>query len=82
MVTRGGYFVRPPFLYPNYHVAAVPDGRRYFAQYLCGPAGNMPAQMEEAAVNAIATAGKMSTEDAQAMITEWKIIGRYNVEVW
>ena len=22
--------------------------------YLCGPAGNMPAQMEEAAVNAIA----------------------------
>ena len=51
-------------------------------QYLCGPAGNMPAQMEEAAVNAIAKSGNMSTEDAQAMVTEWKIIGRYNVEVW
>ena len=33
----------------------------------------MPAQMEEAAVNAIATAGNMSQEEAQAMVTEWKV---------
>ena len=45
-------------------------------QYLCGPAGNMPAQMEEAAVNAIATAGNMSQEEAQAMVTEWKVSSR------
>ena len=50
--------------------------------YLCGPAGNMPAQVKEAAVNSIAKAGNMSKEAADQMVTDWMIKGKYNVEVW
>ena len=50
--------------------------------YLCGPAGNMPAQMKQAAVEAIAKVGKMPEEEAAAMVTDWQIKGKYNVEVW
>ena len=50
--------------------------------YLCGPAGNMPAQMKEAAINAIAKAGNMPKEQAEQMVTDWQIKGKYNVEVW
>ena len=50
--------------------------------YLCGPAGNMPAQMKEAVVNAIAKVGEMPQEEALELVTQWQITGRYNVEVW
>lgn len=50
--------------------------------YLCGPAGNMPAQMKTAVVDAMAKVGKMPRESAEAMVTEWQIKGKYNVEVW
>jgi sulfite reductase alpha subunit-like flavoprotein/Pyruvate/2-oxoacid:ferredoxin oxidoreductase gamma subunit/ferredoxin len=52
------------------------------AFYLCGPAGNMPAQMKSAVVNAIAKCGNMSVEDATATVIDWQIKGKYNVEVW
>lgn len=52
--------------------------------YLCGPAGNMPAQVEAACVEAISKGapGGMPEDEAQQMVTDWKINGRYNVEVW
>ena len=50
--------------------------------YLCGPAGNMPVQMKAAVVDAIAECGNMSMEEAEALVTEWQIKGKYNVEVW
>ena len=52
------------------------------AFYLCGPAGNMPAQMKDAVVEAIAKVGKMPVEQAEATVTDWQIKGKYNVEVW
>ena len=52
------------------------------AFYLCGPAGNMPVQMKNAVVDAIATVGKMPHEQADATVTDWQIKGKYNVEVW
>lgn len=50
--------------------------------YLCGPAGNMPTQMKESVINAIAKVGKMPTKEAEEIVTQWQINGRYNVEVW
>lgn len=50
--------------------------------YLCGPAGNMPKQMKDAVVSAISNEGKMSYDEADALVTEWQIKGKYNVEVW
>jgi len=50
--------------------------------YLCGPAGNMPAQMKDAVVKAVAKEGKMTEEEASATVTDWQIKGKYNVEVW
>ena len=52
------------------------------AFYLCGPAGNMPAQMKSAVVGAIAKCGKMPRERAEATVTDWQVKGKYNVEVW
>jgi sulfite reductase (NADPH) flavoprotein alpha-component len=52
------------------------------AFYLCGPAGNMPAQMKAAVSEAIAKCGKMPLEQAEATVTDWQIKGKYNVEVW
>jgi sulfite reductase alpha subunit-like flavoprotein len=44
----------------------------------------MPRQVEDACVEAISKGSKDKTtaEEAQEMVTEWKINGRYNVEVW
>ena len=42
----------------------------------------MPAQMKDAVVGAVAKCGKMPEEDAAAMVTDWQIKGKYNVEVW
>ena len=50
--------------------------------YLCGPAGNMPAQMKAAVVDALVKVGKMPAEQAEATVTDWQIKGKYNVEVW
>ena len=51
------------------------------AIYLCGPAGNMPKQMKDAVVDAIAKVGGMPREQAVATVTDWQIKGKYNVEV-
>eukprot|EP01126_Amoeba_proteus_P013322 TRINITY_DN1563_c0_g1_i3.p1 TRINITY_DN1563_c0_g1~~TRINITY_DN1563_c0_g1_i3.p1 ORF type:complete len:1265 (+),score=333.47 TRINITY_DN1563_c0_g1_i3:158-3796(+) len=50
--------------------------------YLCGPAGGMPAQMRKAVVDAFVTAGGHSPEEADKMVTDMQLCGRYNVEVW
>lgn len=42
----------------------------------------MPAQMKTAAVEAIAKVGKMPLDQADAMVTDWQVKGKYNVEVW
>ena len=42
----------------------------------------MPAQMKTAVVDAIAKVGKMPQPQAEAMVTDWQIKGKYNVEVW
>ena len=52
------------------------------AFYLCGPAGNMPKQMKDAVVDALAKVGGMPREQADATVTDWQIKGKYNVEVW
>ena len=52
------------------------------AFYLCGPAGNMPAQMKAAVVEAVSKCGKMPLEQAEATVTDWQVKGKYNVEVW
>jgi len=50
--------------------------------YLCGPAGGMPAQMRKAVVDAFVVAGGHTIEEADRMVRDMQISGRYNVEVW
>ena len=38
--------------------------------------------MKKAVVDAVAKVGKMPEEQAAAMVTDWQIKGKYNVEVW
>lgn len=44
--------------------------------YLCGPAGNMPAQMREAVIGALEVAGGHSREESEQMVTDMQISGR------
>lgn len=57
----------------------VKDGGSF---YLCGPAGGMPAQMRKAVVDAFVVAGGHTPEEADRMVRDMQIGGRYNVEVW
>ena len=50
--------------------------------YLCGPAGNMPPQVRQAVVEACAEGSGMALKDADDMVTNMQIGGRYNVEAW
>lgn len=52
--------------------------------YLCGPAGNMPAQMRTAVINALQIAGGHSEEESEKMVTDMQINGRYGTggRVW
>jgi len=75
-------------IYAQHRIAEDPEllydymVRRNGSFYLCGPAGNMPAQMKAAVIQAFVDAGGHSHEEAEKMVTDMQIGGRYNVEVW
>jgi len=50
--------------------------------YLCGPAGNVPPAVRKAVVNAFVKCGGHSEEEADKIVTQMQIEGRYNVEAW
>lgn len=50
--------------------------------YLCGPAGNVPPSVRKAVVNAFVKCGGHSEEEADKLVTQMQIEGRYNVEAW
>lgn len=50
--------------------------------YLCGPAGNVPPAVREAICKAFTSIGGHSHEEADKMITNMQIEGRYNIEAW
>lgn len=50
--------------------------------YLCGPAGNVPPSVRKAVVNAFVKSGGHSEEEADKLVTQMQIEGRYNVEAW
>lgn len=50
--------------------------------YLCGPAGNVPPSVRKAVVEAFISQGGHSPEEAEKMVTQMQIEGRYNVEAW
>jgi sulfite reductase (NADPH) flavoprotein alpha-component len=50
--------------------------------YLCGPAGNVPPAVRKAVCESLVKCGGHSAEEADHMITQLQIDGRYNVEAW
>jgi sulfite reductase alpha subunit-like flavoprotein len=50
--------------------------------YYCGTGGKAPDMVINAVVGSIAKFGNMSEEDADKIITDMRINGRYNVESW
>ncbi|XP_013418498.1 uncharacterized protein LOC106179427 isoform X2 [Lingula anatina] len=50
--------------------------------YLCGPAGNVPPQVRKAVVEAFVKCGGHTPEEADKMVTDMQIEGRYNIEAW
>jgi len=41
--------------------------------YLCGPAGNMPAQMKEAVIQAFVDARGMPKPEAEKLVTDMQV---------
>ena len=50
--------------------------------YLCGPAGNVPPSVRKAVIDAFVSQGGHSAEEADNMVTQMQIEGRYNIEAW
>merc|ERR1719453_2806513 len=50
--------------------------------YLCGQAGNMPADVQDAITSGFAAAGGLSKEQAAQKLNEIKEEGRYVIEVY
>ena len=50
--------------------------------YLCGPAGNVPPAVRKAVVDSFVSVGGHSPEEAEKLVTDMQIEGRYNVEAW
>lgn len=50
--------------------------------YYCGTGGRAPDMVRNAVAESIAEVGKMSKDDANKIITDMQINGRYNVESW
>jgi sulfite reductase alpha subunit-like flavoprotein len=50
--------------------------------YLCGPAGNVPPSVRKAVCNAFVKCGGHTPEEADKIVTQMQIEGRYNVEAW
>ena len=65
----------PEMLYDYLH-----KKKGYF--YLCGPAGNVPPAVKQAVVDSFVSVGGHKPEEAEQMVTDMQIEGRYNVEAW
>ena len=50
--------------------------------YLCGPAGNVPPSVRKAVCHAFVKCGGHTEEEADKIVTQMQIDGRYNVEAW
>jgi homodimeric pyruvate:ferredoxin (flavodoxin) oxidoreductase len=50
--------------------------------YLCGPAGNVPTAVRQAICDAFVSVGGHKPEEADKMVTNMQIEGRYNIEAW
>ena len=50
--------------------------------YLCGPAGNVPPAVRKAVVGAFVKCGGRTEAEADKIITQMQIEGRYNIEAW
>ena len=50
--------------------------------YLCGPAGNVPPSVRKAVCDAAVRIGGHTPEEADKIVTQMQIKGRYNVEAW
>lgn len=50
--------------------------------YLCGPAGNVPSSVRQGVVDAAVSVGGHTPEEADKLVTQMQIEGRYNVEAW
>jgi len=57
-------------------------GRKNGYFYLCGPAGNVPTAVRQAVVDSFVSAGGHSPAEAEKIVTQMQIEGRYNVEAW
>jgi sulfite reductase alpha subunit-like flavoprotein len=57
-------------------------GKRKGYFYLCGPAGNVPPSVLKAVVDSFVKCGGHSPDEAEKMVTQMQIEGRYNVEAW
>lgn len=50
--------------------------------YLCGPAGGVPPSVKKAVVDAYVKVGGHPLDEAEKMVTDMQIEGRYNIEAW
>ena len=50
--------------------------------YLCGPAGNVPPSVRQAVCDSAVKCGGVTPEEADKLVTQMQIEGRYNVEAW
>lgn len=50
--------------------------------YLCGPAGNVPPAVRDAVKKSFISIGGHSPDEAEKLVTQMQIEGRYNVEAW
>lgn len=57
-------------------------GRKGGYFYLCGPAGNVPPSVRKAVVEAFIKCGGHKPEEAEKIVTQMQIDGRYNIEAW
>ena len=75
-------------IYVQDRISEVPEviyeylGRQKGFFYLCGPAGNVPPSLRKAVVNAFVKCGGHSSDEAEKIVTQMQIEGRYNVEAW
>jgi len=75
-------------IYVQDRISEVPEiiyeylGRQKGFFYLCGPAGNVPPSVRKAVVNSFVKCGGHSHDEAEHIVTQMQIEGRYNVEAW
>ena len=75
-------------IYVQNRISEVPEliydmlGKQKGYFYLCGPAGNVPPSVRKAVVDSFVKCGGHSEDEADKIVTQMQIEGRYNVEAW